>query len=94
MSAIDAASTLTMPAWAQGSYGDADAAALIELPVPQPGRGEVLMRLRATALNNGDVRVMRGEPLIVRTAFGLRAPRQRVRGMDAAGIVVALGPGV
>lgn len=59
--------------------------------VPAPARGHVLLRLRATGLNNGDVRLMRGEPLLVRTAFGLRRPKQPVRGMDAAGTVVATG---
>lgn len=86
--------TDTMPAWRQHRYGDVDAVAREEAPVPAPGRGEVLIRLRATALNNGDIRVMRGEPLLVRAAFGLRRPRQAIRGMDAAGTVVARGEAV
>lgn len=86
--------TDTMPAWRQHRYGDVDAVAREEAPVLAPRRGEVLIRLRATALNNGDIRVMRGEPLLVRAAFGLRRPRQAIRGMDAAGTVVALGEAV
>jgi NADPH:quinone reductase-like Zn-dependent oxidoreductase len=89
-----AQSTETMPAWRQSRYGGPETIALEEVAVPAPGRGEVLLRLRATGLNNGDVRVMRGEPLLVRTAFGFRRPRQQVRGMDAAATVVALGDGV
>ncbi|MFB7894474.1 NAD(P)-dependent alcohol dehydrogenase [Microbacterium sp. NPDC056044] len=84
----------SMSAWRQHRYGEADAVALETADVPAPGRGQVLLRLRATGLNNGDIRVMRGEPLLVRLAFGLRRPRQAVRGMDAAATVVALGPGV
>jgi NADPH:quinone reductase-like Zn-dependent oxidoreductase len=84
----------TMPAWRQRRYGDTDVVALAHVAVPVPGRGQVLLRLRATGLNNGDVRVMRGEPLLVRLAFGLRRPRQPVRGMDAAATVVAVGDGV
>ncbi len=86
--------TQTMPAWRQRRYGEADAVTLVSVPVPTPGRGQALVRLRATGLNNGDVRVMRGEPLLVRLAFGVRRPRQPVRGMDAAATVVAVGDGV
>jgi NADPH:quinone reductase-like Zn-dependent oxidoreductase len=83
-----------MPAWRQHRYGAPDVVALETADVPAPGRGEVLLRLRATGLNNGDIRVLRGEPLLVRLAFGLRRPRQAVRGMDAAATVVAIGDGV
>ncbi|MGU3646621.1 NAD(P)-dependent alcohol dehydrogenase [Microbacterium sp. C23T] len=86
--------TDAMPAWTQHRYGEADTVALENIDVPAPRRGEVLLRLRATGLNNGDIRVMRGEPLVVRFAFGLRRPRQAVRGMDAAATVVARGDGV
>lgn len=86
--------TDTMPAWRQDAYGGPEVVRLTDVEVPAPGRGEVLLRLRATGLNNGDIRVMRGEPLLVRVAFGLRRPRQPVRGMDAAATVVALGAGV
>jgi len=83
-----------MPAWRQQRYGEADTVTLESAPVPTPARGQVLLRLRATGLNNGDTRVMRGEPLLVRLAFGVRRPRQPVRGMDAAATVVAVGEGV
>ncbi|MDQ7879214.1 NAD(P)-dependent alcohol dehydrogenase [Microbacterium sp. QXD-8] len=86
--------TGTMPAWTQRRYGDAESIAREMVDVPAPGRGEALLRLRATGLNNGDIRVMRGEPLLVRLAFGLRRPRQPVRGMDAAATVIAIGDGV
>ena len=86
--------TDSMPAWTQHRYGGADTVALENIDVPAPRRGEVLLRLRATGLNNGDIRVMRGEPLLVRLAFGLRRPRQAVRGMDAAATVVGIGDGV
>ncbi|WP_347976984.1 NAD(P)-dependent alcohol dehydrogenase [Microbacterium sp. ProA8] len=86
--------TDTMPAWTQHRYGEADAVRRETVDVPAPGRGEVLLRLRATGLNNGDIRVMRGEPLLVRLAFVLHRPRQPVRGMDAAATVVAIGDGV
>lgn len=84
----------TMHAWRQDRYGGPETVTNQVIPVPTPGRDEVLLRIRAASLNSGDVRVMRGEPLIVRTAFGLRRPKQAVRGMDAAATVVAVGEGV
>ncbi|WP_127473371.1 NAD(P)-dependent alcohol dehydrogenase [Microbacterium sulfonylureivorans] len=87
-------STDTMPAWRQARYGGPEVVALEQVDVPAPRRGEVLLRLRATGLNNGDVRILRGEPLLLRTAFGLRRPKQGIRGMDAAATVVGLGDGV
>lgn len=89
-----ASRTHTMPAWRQDRYGEADIVRREQVDVPSPGRGEALIRLRATGLNSGDVRVLRGEPRLVRLAFGLRRPRQPVRGMDASGTVVAVGDDV
>lgn len=56
--------------------------------------GEVLVRTEAVALNAADVLLTRGEPLLVRAAFGWRRPRQPVRGRDLAGVVTAVGPDV
>ncbi|WP_341953476.1 NAD(P)-dependent alcohol dehydrogenase [Salinibacterium sp. TMP30] len=84
----------TMRAWSQSSYGGPEAVQSGELPVPTPGSGEVLLQVRATALNSADVRVMRGEPLLLRAAFGVRRPRQSVRGHDVAATIIRLGAGV
>lgn len=95
-SPTDAAASLpaTMTAWPQDRYGGPDAVRRARVDVPSPGKGEVLLRVRATALNSGDIHVMRGEPRAVRLAFGLRRPRTAVRGIDVAGQVVAVGAGV
>lgn len=84
----------TMSAWTQSRYGGPEQVRAARLPVPSPGRGEVLIRVAATGLNAGDRHVMRGDPLLVRAVFGLRRPRQPVRGMDVAGDIVATGEGV
>lgn len=86
--------TETMSAWAQTEYGPASGIRRQERPIPEVGSGEMLLRVRAAALNSGDVRIMLGDPLLVRPVFGIRRPRNPVRGMDVAGTVVALGPGV
>lgn len=81
----------TMAAWQRGTYGPASGTRLEQLPMPAPGRGDVLLRVRATALNAGDVRLMLGDPLLVRLVFGVTRPKNPVRGMDVAGTVVGIG---
>jgi NADPH:quinone reductase-like Zn-dependent oxidoreductase len=83
-----------MRAVVQRRYGSADTWHVGELPVPVPGRGEVLVRVDAAAIDRGTWHLMRGEPWLARLAFGLRRPRNPVPGRDLAGTVVALGPGV
>lgn len=56
-----------------------------DVPDPEPGPGEVLIRLRAASLNHLDVWVRRGLPSV---------PKPRILGADGAGVVEALGEGV
>ena len=56
-----------------------------DVPDPEPGPGEVLIRLRAASLNHLDVWVRRGLP---------SAPKPRILGADGAGVVEAIGEGV
>ncbi len=60
--------------------------ALADLPEPQPAAGEVLVTLRAAALNHRDVWIKQGQ------YAGLKFPC--VPGSDGAGVVAALGAGV
>jgi len=85
-----------MRAVIQDRYGDVDVLRLAEVERPVPRDGEVLVRVQAAGAHIGDWRLMRGQPMIIRPAVGLRAPRPRlrVRGEALAGIVEAVGPGV
>jgi zinc-binding alcohol dehydrogenase/oxidoreductase len=56
-----------------------------DVPDPEPGAGEVLIRLRAASLNHLDIWVRRGLPSV---------PKPRILGADGAGVVEALGAGV
>jgi NADPH:quinone reductase-like Zn-dependent oxidoreductase len=58
---------------------------LEESPDPEPGPGEVLVRLRASALNHLDLWIRKGLPSV---------PKPRILGADGAGVVAALGEGV
>lgn len=81
----------TMTAWAQHRYGGPESVSPEIVAVPTPAAREVLLAVRATALNSADVRIMRGDPLLIRLAFGMRRPRTRVQGRDVAGTIVAVG---
>jgi NADPH:quinone reductase-like Zn-dependent oxidoreductase len=63
-----------------------------ELEKPTPGDKEVLIRVRAAAVNPLDVHVLKGGPALARLLFGPRKPK--VPGVDAAGTVEAVGSGV
>ena len=58
-----------------------------DFPDPTPSAGDVVVRVRATALNYHDVFTCRGMP-------GIRIAMPAIMGLDVAGEVVALGPGV
>jgi NADPH:quinone reductase len=60
---------------------------ITDAPVPTPGPGEVLIRVRAAGVNFADVMQTRGTYV-----GGPRAPY--IAGFEAAGEIVALGPGV
>lgn len=87
-----------MKALVQDIYGTSDVLRLEDVADPVPGESEVLVRIAAASVNAADWHIMRGEPrvarLMDRTIFGRKAPRERIRGRDLAGVVEAVGPGV
>ena len=84
----------TMRAALQHRYGPPSVLETLEVGRPQPGPGEVLVRVGAAAVHLGDYFVMTGEPYMVRLAFGLRKPRHGIPGRDLAGTVAAVGTDV
>jgi NADPH:quinone reductase-like Zn-dependent oxidoreductase len=54
----------------------------------------VLVRVRAAAVNPGDWAIMNGLPYIARPVYGLRKPKNAVRGRDMAGEVEAASTSV
>jgi hypothetical protein len=73
-----------MRAWRIRRYGGPEVLALEETPVPDPGPGEVLVRVAAASANPSDWRLREGE---LRRAFAVTFPR--TLGRDCAGTVVA-----
>ena len=82
-----------MKALVHDEYGGPEVLRIDELPIPQPGPDEVLVRVRAASINEWDAGLMAGTPLANRTS-GLRRPARRTLGCDVAGVVEAIGPSV
>ncbi|MBP7147763.1 MAG: zinc-binding dehydrogenase [Acidobacteria bacterium] len=68
-------------------HGGPEALRVEDFPLPEPGPGEVRVRLAAMALNHLDLWVRRGIP-------GVKFPLPLILGADGAGRVDALGEGV
>ncbi|MGK2851153.1 MAG: NAD(P)-dependent alcohol dehydrogenase [Candidatus Limnocylindrales bacterium] len=76
-------------------YGGPDVLEFRDSAMPSVRGDQVLVRVRAVAVNPADWRLMRADPHLVRLAKGLRRPRRRiVPGSDIAGVVEAVGPAV
>lgn len=82
-----------MKAVVQDRYG-LDALRLADVERPEPKAGEVLIRVCAASANAADVAFASGVPALTRLAAGMRRPKVRARGVDFAGVVEAIGPGV
>lgn len=83
-----------MKAIVRSIYGSPDVLELREVPTPVPGDGEVLVRVHAASVNRADIDYLTGRPLITRLATGFRKPKHAGLGLDAAGVVEAVGAGV
>jgi NADPH:quinone reductase-like Zn-dependent oxidoreductase len=88
-----------MKAWFARHYGGPEVLRLEEVPMPTPKPGEVLVRIHATTVNSGDVRIRgcnfpRGMKLLGRLALGWNRPRQPILGTELSGVIEALGKGV
>ncbi|WP_454790392.1 NADP-dependent oxidoreductase [Mycolicibacterium lutetiense] len=70
-------------------YGGIDVLAVRDVPRPVPTAGEVLVQVRAAAINPGEAMIRRGA---LRDRFPATFPSGQ--GSDLAGVVAELGPGV
>ena len=72
------------------AYGPPAVVHIAEVERPAPKDGEVLLRVRAAAVNPLDVFSLKGVPL-VRAIPGLRAPAVKILGCDVAGTIESVG---
>jgi NADPH:quinone reductase-like Zn-dependent oxidoreductase len=75
-------------------YGPPDVVEIRELDDPAAGTGEVLVRVHAASVNRADMDALYARWGFLRLFLGLRRPRSTRLGIDAAGVVEAVGPGV
>jgi len=78
-----------MKALVANAYGPPSALTVTDMADPEPAAGEVLVAVEAAALNPFDLKVMTGA---VRDFNPIEFPY--IPGMDAAGTIAAVGPGV
>src|SRR5262249_27005056 len=89
-----AAGATPMKAIVHRCYGDAVVLKLENIEKPAVGDNEVLVRVRASAVNPLDYHYMHGTPYIVRLESGFGAPTNPRAGVDYAGTVEAVGKNV
>lgn len=65
-----------------------------EIAKPSPKENEVLIKIRATAINDYDWSIVRGKPYLYRLMFGIFKPKNHTPGMELAGIVESKGSAV
>jgi len=75
-------------------YGSPDVLQLESIEKPAPADNEVLVKIKAAAVNPLDWHYMRGSPYIMRLGTGLGAPNETRLGVDFAGTVEAVGKSI
>jgi NADPH:quinone reductase-like Zn-dependent oxidoreductase len=70
-------------------YGDVDVLRVADVPVPDPGAGQVLVRVKAASINPGEAKIREG---LLHARWPATFPSGQ--GSDLAGVVERLGPGV
>ena len=76
-----------MQALGFAEHGDISKMQLFDLPRPEPGAGEVLVEVKASAFNRLDIWVREGW-------HGLNLAMPHISGSDGAGVIAAVGAGV
>ena len=77
----------TMKAVHVTAHGGPEVLKVVDVPVPEPGEGEVLVKMIAISVNHLDLWVRRGMP-------GVKLPLPMIPGCDGIGEIVKLGAGV
>jgi NADPH:quinone reductase-like Zn-dependent oxidoreductase len=70
-------------------YGGIDVLRVADVPIPEPGQGEVLVKVKAASINPGEAKIRDGT---LHARYPATFPSGE--GSDLAGIVTKVGPGV
>ena len=85
---------LGMRAVVHERYGPPEVLRVVEVERPEPKQDEVLVRVRATTVNRTDAGLRSAEVALSRVVTGLRRPKQRILGLEFAGVVEETGAAV
>ena len=83
--------TQTMKAMVASAYGSGEVLALQEVPKPEIGPQEILVKVYASAATRADQMMLSGKPFFTRLFLGLRKPKHDIPGTGFAGKVEAIG---
>lgn len=86
--------TETMKAAVYTQYGSPEVLQVKEVIKPEPKANEILLRIKATSVNSGDVRLRKADPFAVRFLFGLTKPKLNILGATFSGEVESVGKDV
>ena len=84
----------SMQAVRQLCYGPPESLFITSTAVPEPGPGELRIRVHSAGVNPLDWHTMRGSPYVMRLGTGLGHPKEPRFGVDFAGTVDAVGSDV
>lgn len=72
-------------------YGEPEDLRVGEIEKPIPAKGEVLVNVKAVSLNDWELGLIKGRPLVIRMMHGLSKPKIKIPGVDVAGEIEAIG---
>lgn len=84
----------TMKAAVFHQYGAPQVMKIEVVNKPFPKKNELLIQIKATAVNTGDVRLRKADPFIARFFTGLLKPKKNILGSVYSGIVEKVGSDV
>ncbi|MTI19724.1 NAD(P)-dependent alcohol dehydrogenase, partial [Fulvivirga sp. RKSG066] len=75
-------------------YGLPDVLKVGEVDKPVPQDDEVLIKIKATSINDWDWGLVQGKPFVIRMIYGFKKPNINIPGVDISGVIEEVGNNV